>query len=1235
MNRTRVANFSGPLARAICWMWLACGAAQSLHAATWYVATNGSDSADGTSWATAKATIQAAADQAISNDTVLVSNGVYATGARVVSGLALANRVAITNAITVRSLHGPAATIIRGGGPNGPGAVRCAYLGRNAILSGFTLTNGATQTAGVAADLSGGGASGEDSGQLTNCVVSGNTAHQYGGGVYRGRVFHSVLSGNRAGHGGAAYASTITSSVLWTNSASFGGGCRDGVLQDCLLSDNQALTRGGGAYDCQLDQCTLSGNVGAQGGGGASGGTLTQCTLASNASPGQVGGGAEGATLKSCTLTGNSADLGGGTYYGSVSNCTFSANTATTAGGGAYGGTLRRCRLSGNLAGAGAGAHSATLINCELAGNVAATFGGGTAHGTLNSCTVHGNTAGSYGGGSAFGTQNNCVVYFNAAALDANAASNTMRHCCSTPLPSGAGNIAADPQFANPGAGNFRLAATSPCIDAGSNAYVQGTGDLDELPRIVRGTVDMGAYEYPFTELIIPPVGVQASDGEHAGRIRVTWTPAIGASAYEVWMSASADPGGAILVSTNLTTNTCDYLTTNITSVLFFRVKAVYVTDPSAFSAYDTGFARIPAPTGVAATDGAVDFGIGVSWNAVSGADGYQLWRHTNDNSAQATLLASSLTTNAVVDAATAGGSLYYYWVTASNALSTSSLSASNSGFWVSPPSAVAASDGLYADHVAVSWLLPPGLSSASVWRGTSPSPLSATRIADNVAGNAYADTNAAPGLPHYYWVKSGSPLGSSDFSASDTGYRALPPPSGVAASDGLYLDKIVVTWGAVSNAGSYEVWRALTNDAGAAMQVAAGLTALNFNDTLFSCWQTNYYWVRAAGLGPSGFSAPDAGSGKEVEASDNTFSDLIRVSWCGPDGATTFEVWRNAVDELGSASMLTGAWTSTSFDDLSALPGQPYFYWVRPTDGTQVRFSTSDAGIRSLAPPAIVVASDGTSTAHIDVAWSAVTGATSYEVWRNTTNSAGTAVRIATNLAGTAHQDGDRLPSVLYYYWIRAVSALSASSPGASDSGYVAFVPPQAVAASDGDFSDRVVVTWLPVAGADEYEAWRNTVDDTGTASLFADHITGAATADLSRDAATPRYYWVRAKNAVSTSAFGLSDAGFATPLSTQDADGDGVSDAAESAAGTDWHDDGSFLRIVPPVAAPPAGTGFVITWTSESNRIYGVQGGAVAAGGVFSNLVSGLPATPPLNVCTDVHAVGAGPYFYRIRVE
>jgi hypothetical protein len=53
-----------------------------------------------------------------------------------------------------------------------------------------------------------------------------------------------------------------------------------------------------------------------------------------------------------------------------------------------------------------------------------------------------------------------------------------------------------DPLFLNPGIGDYHLQANSPCINAGANFEVSGTNDLDGNPRIVGGTVDIGAYEY-------------------------------------------------------------------------------------------------------------------------------------------------------------------------------------------------------------------------------------------------------------------------------------------------------------------------------------------------------------------------------------------------------------------------------------------------------------------------------------------------------------------------------------------------------------------------------------------------------------------------------------------------------------------------------------------------------------------------------------------------------------------
>jgi M6 family metalloprotease-like protein len=206
----------------------------------WYVSLDGNDGALGVSWPTAKATIQAAVDAAVAGDAVAVSNGVYASGGRAVHG-AMTNRVAIDRAIAVRSVNGPAVTVIQGAGPSGDGAVRCAHVGTNAVLSGFTLTQGATRTSGdVAFERSGGGAWIDGSGIVSNCILTGNAAYD-GGGAYGGTLDNCALSGNSASHaGGGAYGAALNGCTVAGNSAADGGGSYGGTHNNCIVYFNTA-----------------------------------------------------------------------------------------------------------------------------------------------------------------------------------------------------------------------------------------------------------------------------------------------------------------------------------------------------------------------------------------------------------------------------------------------------------------------------------------------------------------------------------------------------------------------------------------------------------------------------------------------------------------------------------------------------------------------------------------------------------------------------------------------------------------------------------------------------------------------------------------------------------------------------------------------------------------------------------------------------------------------------------
>ncbi|HNR08039.1 MAG TPA: M12 family metallo-peptidase [Saprospiraceae bacterium] len=353
----------------------------------------------------------------------------------------------------------------------------------------------------------------------------------------------------------------------------------------------------------------------------------------------------------------------------------------------------------------------------------------------------------------------------------------------------------------------------------------------------------------------------------------------------------------------------------------------------------------------------------------------------------------------------------------------------------VTVPANVNASDGTYSDRVAVGWTGSAG-NYFRVYRNTTNNSGTATALGSWQTANTYDDVSAVANQTYYYWVRAASNSSGANisaFSTSNTGWRSsvsVTTPTSVSASDGIYSDRVAVTW--TGSSGNYfRVYRNTTNNSGTATALGSWQTANTYDDVSAVANQTYYYWVRAAsnssGANISAFSTSNTGwrssvsvtTPTSVSASDGIYSDRVAVTWTGSSG-NYFRVYRNTTNNSGTATAL-GSWqTATSYNDASAATNQTYYYWVRAasnSSGANISaFSTSNSGYRSgtsgtsCNPPSSLQASSITTSA-FTMSWVSVSGASQYTIWYASGSSwvqlgttSGTSVRITGMSANTQY---------------------------------------------------------------------------------------------------------------------------------------------------------------------------------------------------------------------------------------
>lgn len=497
----------------------------------------------------------------------------------------------------------------------------------------------------------------------------------------------------------------------------------------------------------------------------------------------------------------------------------------------------------------------------------------------------------------------------------------------------------------------------------------------------------------------------------------------------------------------------------------------------------------LAAPTGLRTV--AADGSVALSWTAVSGATGYNVYR---DGQLIDTTVASAFT-----DTMAETGVTYSYDVTATAGATESSHSLPANGY-----AKISAPTGLIATpanlSVSLAWSAVAGADSYQVLRN-------GTLIA-NVVDPAYVDSSVSNGTLYTYTVRTIIGTVSSAASASAVAMPAsliLAVPSNIVASpaDG----RVTLTWNPVNQATHYQVLRNGT--------VIALPASATFTDTGLTNGVTYSYTLKAINGANSSMTSiavtavptagvPSAPTGLTATAGNQQ----VNLAWTAVPGATSYRISRNGVVLATSAT--------ASYLDSTVTNGVTYSYTVAAINALG---SSAESSSASVTPAALVLSAPtglaaSAGNAQISLSWTAVANATSYEIYRNST--------LLGTSATASYVDRTAVNGTAYSYAVKAInggtaSALSNSVTATATAPTLA--APTGVSATAGDA--QVSITWTAVSGATSYQVLRNGV-------LIASPTTNAHI-DTGVVNGTTYSYTIKAVNGTSTSV--ASSAATATP--------------------------------------------------------------------------------------------------------
>ena len=340
---------------------------------------------------------------------------------------------------------------------------------------------------------------------------------------------------------------------------------------------------------------------------------------------------------------------------------------------------------------------------------------------------------------------------------------------------------------------------------------------------------------------------VKIGNSAASGKPQLTWRAMYGATSYRIYRSTSRGSGYSLLGTTTATSYTNTGAKAGTT--YYYRVKACNDAGLSPYSNVVSGQVKSVTPKlsapvvkiGHSAASGKPM----LTWNAVSGATSYKVYRATSQNGTYSLL--GTVTATSYTNTGAKAGTTYYYKVKAVNSAGESAYSNIVSG--KTTVTTLTMGHSASSGKPQLTWKAVSGAASYRVYRATTKN--GAYSVINTTKALTYTNVGAALGTTYYYKVEALNASGKSmGFSAIVEGKVAPVLAVGYSSVSG----KPQLTWKAVPGATEYQVYRSTQQNSG--YTKINTTTATSYVNTGAKANTTYYYkLVAVKGTAASDFS--------------------------------------------------------------------------------------------------------------------------------------------------------------------------------------------------------------------------------------------------------------------------------------------------------------------------------------------------------------------------------------------